>query len=132
MGATVSCAVAPQDAPILERVAAEAVQIGDLQDFEVNATSANLLVAHSHGRQAAGRLGIPFYRAGIPTFDRLGAAHRVSVGYHGTRNLIFEVGNVFMEQLEQHERHVNSAAGPAFVGQRAAPAVDAPAVAGHR
>jgi len=135
MGATVSCAVAPQDALILERVAAETVQIGDLQDFETNAASADLLVAHSHGRQAAGRLGIPFFRAGIPTFDRLGATHRVSVGYRGTRNLIFEVGNVFMEQLEQHERQLNSPAGPAIVRQsteqHAAPAVDAPAVAGH-
>ena len=25
-------------------------------------------------------------------FDRLGAAHRVSVGYRGTRDLIFEIG----------------------------------------
>ena len=130
MGAKVVCAVAPQDAVILEKVAAETVQIGDLQDFEANATAADLLVAHSHGRQAAGRLGKPFYRAGIPTFDRLGAAHRVSVGYRGTRNLIFEVGNVFMEQLEHHERHINSPAGPAALGA-AETAVDAPLVARH-
>lgn len=138
MGAKVVCAVAPQDALILEKVAAETVQIGDLQDFEDNAASAaaNLLVAHSHGRQAAARLGIPFFRAGIPTFDRLGAAHRVSVGYRGTRNLIFEVGNVFMEQLEQHERHLNSPAGPAAIRATATShgttaALDAAAVAGH-
>ena len=132
MGATVCCAVAPQDAAILEKVAAEEVRIGDLQDFEENATSVHLLVAHSHGRQAAGRLGIPFFRAGIPTFDRLGAAHRVSVGYRGTRNLIFEVGNVFMEQLEHHERHVNSPAGPAAIRAIAPPAMDATVVTGHR
>lgn len=134
MGAEVACAVAPQEAPVLERVAAESVRIGDLQDFEDGAAAAgvHLLVAHSHGRQAAARLGIPFFRAGIPTFDRLGPAHRVSVGYRGTRNLIFEVGNVFMEQLERHERHANSPAGPAaFRSPDAAAPVDAPAVAGH-
>jgi nitrogenase molybdenum-iron protein NifN len=135
MGAEVVCAVAPQDARILEFVAAPEVRIGDLEDFETGATGggAQLLVAHSHGRQAAARLGLPFFRAGIPTFDRLGAAHRVSVGYRGTRNLIFEVGNVFMEQLEHHERHVNSPAGPAELGPRrpAETPVDAPAVAGH-
>ena len=136
MGATVSCAIAPQDAPILERVAAEAVLVGDLQDLEEGAAQADLLVTHSHGRQAAARLGIPFYRAGIPTFDRLGPAHRVSVGYRGTRNLIFEVGNVFMEQLEQHERHLNSPAGPASLsehgaGNGASATLDATTVAGH-
>jgi nitrogenase molybdenum-iron protein NifN len=34
-------------------------------------------------------------------FDRLGAAHKISIGYRGTRDLIFEVGNVFIEN--QHE-----------------------------
>jgi nitrogenase molybdenum-iron protein NifN len=33
---------------------------------------------------------------GLPTFDRLGAAHRLTVGYRGTRDLIFEIGNVFL------------------------------------
>lgn len=134
MGAEVVCAVAPQDAPVLARVAADAVQIGDLDDLErgAAATQAHLLVTHSHGRQAASRLGIPFYRAGIPTFDRLGAAHRTTVGYRGTRNLIFEVGNVFMEQLEQHEQHANSPAGPGLVSPSLDPASLATAtVAGH-
>ncbi len=34
-------------------------------------------------------------------FDRLGAAHQVSVGYRGTRNLIFEIGNVFMARVHE-------------------------------
>jgi nitrogenase molybdenum-iron protein NifN len=135
MGAEVVCAVAPQNAAILGAVAAEKVRIGDLDDLERGAAArgADLLVTHSHGRQAAERLGLPLFRAGIPTFDRLGASARVSVGYRGTRNLIFEVGNVFMEQLEHHERHVNSPAGPAELGPRrpAETPVDAPAVAGH-
>ena len=42
------------------------------------------------------RLGIPLFRYGLPIFDRLGAAHRLSVGYRGTRDLIFEIGNMFM------------------------------------
>jgi nitrogenase molybdenum-iron protein NifN len=44
----------------------------------------------------AERLNLPFLRMGIPMFDRLGAAHQVTVGYRGTRNLIFEVANMFM------------------------------------
>jgi nitrogenase molybdenum-iron protein NifN len=53
-------------------------------------------MTHSHGRQAAERLKIPFYRIGIPMFDRLGAAHQTIVGYRGTRNLIFEIANMFI------------------------------------
>lgn len=133
MGAQVIGAVAPQDAAVLEKVATTEVRIGDLQDLEEVAASADLMVTHSHGRQAASRLNVPFFRAGIPTFDRLGASHRVSVGYHGTRNLIFEVGNVFMEQLEQHERHANSAAGARELQRIAGQAaVESQAVAGHR
>ena len=82
------------------------------------------------GREAA-QAGV----TGIPTFDRIGAAHRVSVGYRGTRNLIFEVGNVFMERLEHHERHANSPAGPAAFRlpdpSNARTPMDAPAVAGY-
>ncbi|BAL23121.1 nitrogenase iron-molybdenum cofactor biosynthesis protein NifN [Azoarcus sp. KH32C] len=130
MGATVACAIAPQDAPVLARVAADTVRIGDLGDFEQHAAGSDLLVTHSHGRQATARLGIPFWRAGLPTFDRLGVAHKVTVGYRGTRDLIFEVGNVFMEQLHAHEQHIT----PASLGSHstvAAPAMDAPAGAGH-
>jgi nitrogenase molybdenum-iron protein NifN len=82
--------------PVLERVPAEEVLIGDLEDLETRAANADLLVTHSHGRQAAERLQIPFYRLGLPTFDRLGAGHHVTVGYRGTRDLIFGIGNLFM------------------------------------
>lgn len=47
------------------------------------------------------RLGIPLFRYGLPIFDRLGSAHRVSVGYRGTRDLIFEIGNIFMAQVHE-------------------------------
>ena len=38
-------------------------------------------------------------RIGIPMFDRIGAAHRMYVGYRGTRNLIFELGNLMIDQI---------------------------------
>ena len=49
----------------------------------------------------SGRLGVPLFRYGLPTFDRLGAAHRLSVGYRGTRDLIFEIGNMFMAEVHE-------------------------------
>jgi len=96
MGSHITAAVTTTASPVLESVPADEVLIGDLEDLEQRASYADLLVTHSHGRQAAERLNIPFYRLGMPTFDRLGAGHLVSVGYRGTRNLIFEIGNLFM------------------------------------
>ena len=74
---------------------ATAVKVGDLGDFEAMAEGADLLVTHSHGRQASERLGIPLMRVGFPIFDRLGSQHKLRVGYEGARNLIFEAANIF-------------------------------------
>lgn len=96
LGAEVTAAVTTTASPLLERIATEEVLIGDLEDLETRAAGCDLLITHSHGRQAAERLQIPFYRIGIPMFDRLGAAHQTIVGYRGTRNLIFEIANMFI------------------------------------
>ena len=99
-----TAAVTTTQSPVLERVPTEEVVIGDLEDLETLAQGAgcDLLVTHSHGRQAAERLGIPFYRAGIPMFDRLGAGHQLSVGYRGTRDLIFGIANLIIADHEAH------------------------------
>jgi nitrogenase molybdenum-iron protein NifN len=101
MGCEIQAAVTTTISPILEHVPTEEVLIGDLEDFELRAAGADLIVTHSHGRQAAERLGIPFFRTGIPTFDRLGTGHQLTVGYRGTRDLIFTIGNLFL--ADNHE-----------------------------
>jgi nitrogenase molybdenum-iron protein NifN len=102
MGAQIQCAVTSTQSAALAAVPCDEVLIGDLEDLERGAAGADLLVTHSHGRQAAERLGIPFLRAGLPMFDRIGAAHAVSVGYRGTRNLVFEVGNLLIGAMRDH------------------------------
>lgn len=102
MGAEVTTAVTTTGtSPILRKVPCAEVKVGDLGDLEARAFGCDLLVTHSHGRQAAEHLGIPLFRVGFPIFDRLGAQHRTFVGYRGTRDLIFEVSNVF--QAQQHD-----------------------------
>jgi len=98
MGCTISAAVTTTQSPILERLPVDTVLIGDLEDLERDAADCDLLITHSHGRQAAERLHKPLFRMGIPTFDRLGANHLVSIGYRGTRDLVFAIGNVFMAE----------------------------------
>ena len=63
-----------------------------------------MLITHSHGRQAASRLHIPFFRLGLPMFDRLGAGHLATVGYRATRDLIFILSNlVIADSEDNHE-----------------------------
>lgn len=106
LGSEVTGAVTTTVSPLLEQVPTEEVLIGDLEDLEVKAQHCDMLVTHSHGRQAAERLNIPFYRIGIPMFDRLGAAHQCIVGYRGTRDLVFEIANMFI--ADTHEVHTDT------------------------
>lgn len=96
MGCEIQVAVTTTGSPVLENIPTDEVLIGDLEDFEERAAGADLIVTHSHGRQAAERLRIPHFRVGIPVFDRLGAGQQVTIGYRGTRDLIFTVGNLFL------------------------------------
>jgi nitrogenase molybdenum-iron protein NifN len=101
MGCEISAAVTTTHSPLLENMPSAEVLIGDLEDLEMRAKGCDLLITHSHGRQAAERLGIPLFRVGLPCFDRLGANHRLGVGYRGTRELIFQIGNTFLEHAHE-------------------------------
>lgn len=96
MGARIVVAVTTTQSPLLASIPTEEVLIGNLEDLEIGAGECELLITHAHGRHAAERLHIPFYRLGMPIFDRLGAAHQTIVGYRGTRNFIFEIANLLL------------------------------------
>jgi len=98
MGATIACAVTTEITTAAELVPGATVVIGDLDDLERGADGCDLIVSNAHGHRVAVRLGVPSFAAGFPLFDRLGAAHRLSVGYTGARDLIFEIGNIFLAQ----------------------------------
>ncbi|SEQ77307.1 nitrogenase molybdenum-iron protein NifN [Solimonas aquatica] len=103
MGAQLAVCVTTTQSMLLQQLPCEEVLIGDLEDMERLAAErgCELLLTHSHGRQMAERLGLPLYRIGMPLFDRIGNAHRLSVGYRGTRNLIFDIANLLADQTHQ-------------------------------
>ena len=108
MGAVLHACVTTTHSPVLAGMPAEQVLIGDLEDLENAAAECDLIVTHAHGRQAAHRLHKPFFRLGFPIFDRIGNSHRISVGYRGTRTLIFEIANLLLE----HSPHADPNAWP--------------------
>ncbi|MGO8335943.1 nitrogenase iron-molybdenum cofactor biosynthesis protein NifN [Rhizobium ruizarguesonis] len=95
MGAVITAAVTTTaHSEALQIVPVDTIQVGDLGDLEELAVDVDLLVTHSHGRQAAERLGVPLMRVGFPVFDRIGSQHKLSILYRGTRDMIFEVANI--------------------------------------
>lgn len=105
MGAEIQAAVTTTKSPLLETLPVESVTIGDLEDFEQLAVGSNLLIGNSNVAAIARRLQIPLYRLGFPVFDRLGNGQRCTVGYRGMMQLLFELGNLFLEQEESHAKH---------------------------
>ncbi len=102
LGAELCAAVTSARAPVLASLPAERVWIGDLEDLEGSARrhDAQILLASSHGVPVARRLGIPILRAGFPIHDAAGAQARQWVGYGGSRQALFDLTNLLMDQRQ--------------------------------
>ncbi|MBF2003927.1 MAG: nitrogenase iron-molybdenum cofactor biosynthesis protein NifN [Chlorogloeopsis fritschii C42_A2020_084] len=107
MGAEIQAAVTTTRSPLLEKLPIDKVTIGDLEDFEQLAAGSDLLIGNSHIAAIAKRLGIPLYRQGIPIFDRLGNGQFTKVGYKGTIQMLFDIGNLFLEAEEASIKDTN-------------------------
>ncbi len=102
MGAELRCCISTTRSAAHALLPAPQVTLGDLEDLERGAADCDLLITHSHGRQAAERLNKPLLRIGFPVFDRIGNAHRRMVGYRGTMDFIFELANTMLANMEHH------------------------------
>ncbi|MEH2239690.1 nitrogenase iron-molybdenum cofactor biosynthesis protein NifN [Nostoc sp.] len=98
LGVQIHAAVTTTRFPLLEKLPIKSITIGDLEDFEQLGVGSDLLITNSHGVAIAQRLQIPLYRQGIPIFDRLDHGQFTKVGYRGTMQLLFDIGNLFLEQ----------------------------------
>jgi nitrogenase molybdenum-iron protein NifN len=118
MGAETVVAIAPANAPVLQRVAGEQVKIGDLEDLRLLAVehNAELLIGNSHAVESAAQLGIPLLRVGFPQYDLLGGYQRTWIGYQGSRQTLFELANLLlsMERGEIHPYHSVYAQKPGY------------------
>ncbi|MCB1958173.1 MAG: nitrogenase iron-molybdenum cofactor biosynthesis protein NifN [Rhodocyclaceae bacterium] len=104
-GAEVVAAVAPDRAPALADVPADAVQLGDLEDLETlsRAARAQLIISNSHAADTADRLGVPLLRAGFPQYDLIGGYARQWIGYRGSRQALFDLSNLLLDHHGHHD-----------------------------
>jgi nitrogenase molybdenum-iron protein NifN len=97
MGAEIQAAVTTTKSPLLKELPFDTVTIGDLEDLEDLAPGSDLIITNSQGKSLADRLHIPLYRMGYPIYDRLGNGSRCLIGYRGTMQFLFDIGNIFIE-----------------------------------
>ncbi|MBD2681450.1 MULTISPECIES: nitrogenase iron-molybdenum cofactor biosynthesis protein NifN [Nostoc] len=100
MGAQIHAAVTTTRSPLLEKLPVKSITIGDLEDFEGLAAGSDLLIGNSNVGAIAKRLNVPLYRLGLPIYDRLGNGQFTKVGYRGTMELLYGIGNLFLEAEE--------------------------------
>ncbi|MBK8909663.1 MAG: nitrogenase iron-molybdenum cofactor biosynthesis protein NifN [Rhodospirillales bacterium] len=120
MGAHVTAAITTMKTAAVAKAPCQALQVGDLEDLErmVTPGGCDLVIANAHAEAVAASIGAPLYRMGFPVFDRLGAGHRIGVGYRGSRELLFDLGNLLIENRSEpapylrrgREAHVRAAA----------------------
>ena len=105
MGAEIVSAVSPHKHDSLLGLPVDRVIIGDLEDLEKAALAADaqLVVANSHAAETARRLGVPLMRTGFPQYDYVGGYARTWVGYRGTRQALFDLANLMLEQHHELE-----------------------------
>ncbi|TVP62873.1 MAG: nitrogenase iron-molybdenum cofactor biosynthesis protein NifN [Nodularia sp. (in: Bacteria)] len=106
MGSQIHAVVTTTRSPLLEKLPVKSVTIGDLEDFEQLAAGSDLLIGNSNVNAIAKRLSIPMYRLGIPIYDRLGNGYFTKVGYRGTMELLFGIGNLFLEAEEERVKNL--------------------------
>lgn len=104
MGADVVAAVASGNGPALAELPTSQVQVGDLEDLEMQARTARaeLVIGNSHATPTAERLGLPILRCGFPLYDQLGGYQKTWIGYRGARQTLFDLANL---ALGDHDRH---------------------------
>ncbi|MEW5756141.1 MAG: nitrogenase iron-molybdenum cofactor biosynthesis protein NifN [Pseudomonadota bacterium] len=104
MGGEMVAAVAPDRADGLKQLPLPSVKVGDLEDLEKLAVQhqAQLIIGSSHCAQSAERLGLPLLRAGFPQYDLIGGYQRCWIGYRGTRQLLFDLANIFVSHDAHH------------------------------
>ena len=94
MNAVVPLAVVPVSSKTADGIIADEVVVGDFGSVR---GEFDLLVASSHGRQAAKELCVPLLEWGFPVFERLGYTASLSAGYRGTLDMVNRIGNALME-----------------------------------
>ncbi len=102
-GAEIVTAVTSCNMPLLAQIPLPNIKIGDLEDLEKlgKASKVQLIVGNSHAVASAERLHVPILRAGFPLYDIIGGYTKTWIGYAGTRQTLFDLANLVINQAHE-------------------------------
>lgn len=99
-GGRVSVAISSVDSSQLEKIVADKVIVGDLEDAECMADQYDVIVGNCHCEALAHRLNKGLLLRGFPNWEQVGNALKNDVLYEGSCYLLFEAANKASECRE--------------------------------
>lgn len=93
-GAIVNLAVVPTLSDAVDLIQAQEVEINDL--FSIRGRF-DLLISNSHAESTAKKLDVPLYEMGFPVYKTFGQTAKVTIGYRGTLNMLYDAANLLMK-----------------------------------
>ncbi len=93
-GGKVTVAISTVDSPQLERLRADKVLVGDLEDAEALADDYDLVIGNFHCEAMAHRLHKGIVLRGFPNWEQVGNQLKNDLLYEGGAYLLFECANV--------------------------------------
>jgi nitrogenase molybdenum-iron protein NifN len=92
-GGRVTVAISTVDSPQLEKIQADKVLVGDLEDAEKLADDYDLILGNCHCEALAQRLGKGLVTRGFPNWEQVGNTLKNDVLYEGGAYFLFECAN---------------------------------------
>jgi len=99
-GGKIAIAISTVDSPQLEKIDADKVMVGDLEDAEIAADEYDVMIGNFHCEALAHRLHKGLVLRGFPNWEQVGNALKNDVLYEGGCYLLFETANTASSRNE--------------------------------
>jgi len=103
-GGRIPLCVVSSDSSILDKIKADRVVVGDLEDVEAALDEADVVLSNFHAERLAHHAGKGLMLRGMPNWEQVGNALKVDVLYEGGAYFLCEAANLAEEWRVQHVR----------------------------
>jgi nitrogenase molybdenum-iron protein NifN len=100
-GAYITAVVSPTKSPSLDKVQAEKIIIGDMEDVEKELIKADLVISNFHCERLAKKYDKAFIIRGFPNYEIVGNQLKNDLLYEGSSYFLFELANT----INHHQSH---------------------------
>jgi nitrogenase molybdenum-iron protein NifN len=100
-GAYITAAVSPTKSPSLDKVQADKIIIGDMEDVEKELIKADFVISNFHCERLAKKYDKAFIIRGFPNYEIVGNQLKNDLLYEGSSYFLFEIANI----INHHNCH---------------------------